>query len=133
MYHVHDLCRSFNLVIFHIVKSKIMIIFLRNSIKSLLFHNNDKTQFLTFNWDLCNKFVTNNQCFSLKFSFSSKIPYKNKKQKIKNTFYCFLLYAVPPNIEDSLTSTDIVAREGSNVTLKCRASGSPAPLIKWKR
>lgn len=42
-------------------------------------------------------------------------------------------FAVPPNIEDSLTSTDIVAREGSNVTLKCRATGSPVPSVKWKR
>lgn len=24
-------------------------------------------------------------------------------------------------------------REGSNVTLKCRAHGSPTPTIKWKR
>lgn len=45
----------------------------------------------------------------------------------------FLLVLVPPNIEDSLTSTDIVAREGSNVTLKCKATGSPTPSLKWKR
>lgn len=40
---------------------------------------------------------------------------------------------VPPNIEDALTSTDVVVHEGSNVTLKCRASGSPSPSVKWKR
>lgn len=42
-------------------------------------------------------------------------------------------FAVPPNIEDSLTSTDVVVREGANVTLKCRATGSPMPSVKWKR
>lgn len=42
-------------------------------------------------------------------------------------------FAVPPNIEDSLTSTDVVVREGANVTLKCRATGSPIPSVKWKR
>lgn len=45
---------------------------------------------------------------------------------------CYLRI-VPPNIEDALTSTDVVVREGSNVTLKCRASGSPEPSVKWKR
>lgn len=27
----------------------------------------------------------------------------------------------------------MVVREGSNVTLKCAATGSPVPLITWKR
>lgn len=40
---------------------------------------------------------------------------------------------VPPNIDDSLSSSDVIVREGSNVTLKCRAHGSPQPTIKWKR
>lgn len=40
---------------------------------------------------------------------------------------------VPPNIEDALTSTDVLVREGANVTLKCRATGSPEPSVKWKR
>lgn len=43
------------------------------------------------------------------------------------------IFAVPPNIEDALTSTDVVVREGANVTLKCRATGSPMPSVKWKR
>lgn len=41
--------------------------------------------------------------------------------------------AVPPNIDDSLSSSDVIVREGSNITLKCRAHGSPQPTIKWKR
>lgn len=40
---------------------------------------------------------------------------------------------MPPNIDDATTSTDIIVREGSNVTLKCSAKGSPHPSIKWKR
>lgn len=42
-------------------------------------------------------------------------------------------FLVPPNIDDSLSSSDIIVRENSNVTLKCRAHGSPQPTIKWKR
>ena len=40
---------------------------------------------------------------------------------------------MPPNIDDSLSSSDIIVREGSNVTLKCKATGSPTPTVKWKR
>ena len=40
---------------------------------------------------------------------------------------------VPPDILDHPTSTDMVVREGSNVTLRCVASGSPAPNIIWRR
>lgn len=41
--------------------------------------------------------------------------------------------AVPPDILDYPTSTDMVVREGSNVTLKCAARGSPTPSITWRR
>jgi Immunoglobulin domain len=40
---------------------------------------------------------------------------------------------VPPDILDYPTSTDMVVREGSNVTLKCAATGSPTPTITWRR
>lgn len=40
---------------------------------------------------------------------------------------------MPPNIDDAATSTDVAVREGSNVTMQCRANGSPAPTIRWKR
>uniref|UniRef100_A0A182LZ67 Ig-like domain-containing protein n=1 Tax=Anopheles culicifacies TaxID=139723 RepID=A0A182LZ67_9DIPT len=45
----------------------------------------------------------------------------------------YLNVVVPPNILDYPTSTDMVVREGSNVTLKCAASGSPTPSIMWRR
>lgn len=45
----------------------------------------------------------------------------------------FSLAAVPPNIDDSTTSSDVIVREGANVTLRCKATGSPEPSIKWRR
>ncbi|XP_062546032.1 lachesin-like isoform X2 [Armigeres subalbatus] len=49
------------------------------------------------------------------------------------TQFGYLHVVVPPNIDDSLSSSDVIVREGSNVTLKCRATGSPQPQVKWKR
>ncbi|KAM7354432.1 dpr-interacting protein eta isoform 1-T4 [Cochliomyia hominivorax] len=45
----------------------------------------------------------------------------------------YLDVVVPPDILDYPTSTDMVVREGSNVTLKCAATGSPEPTIIWRR
>nr|XP_050849173.1 limbic system-associated membrane protein-like isoform X2 [Vespula vulgaris] len=45
----------------------------------------------------------------------------------------FLEVVVPPDILDNSTSTDMVVKEGSNVTLRCAARGSPQPNITWKR
>ncbi|CAO1413430.1 unnamed protein product [Diamesa hyperborea] len=49
------------------------------------------------------------------------------------TQFGYLHVVVPPNIDDAATSTDVAVREGSNVTMQCRANGSPAPTIRWKR
>lgn len=52
----------------------------------------------------------------------------------ENNNQCHLHFMiVPPNIDDSLSSSDVIVREGSNVTLRCRALGSPTPAVKWKR
>ncbi|XP_037913495.1 neurotrimin isoform X1 [Hermetia illucens] len=45
----------------------------------------------------------------------------------------YLQVVVPPDILDYPTSTDMVVREGSNVTLRCAATGSPPPTITWRR
>ncbi|XP_058810812.1 neurotrimin-like [Phymastichus coffea] len=45
----------------------------------------------------------------------------------------YLDVVVPPDIIDYQTSTDMVVREGTNVTLRCAATGSPAPTINWRR
>ncbi|CAL7940163.1 unnamed protein product [Xylocopa violacea] len=45
----------------------------------------------------------------------------------------FLEVVVPPDILDDSTSTDMVVREGSNVTLRCAATGTPEPTVTWRR
>lgn len=49
------------------------------------------------------------------------------------TQFGYLSVVVPPSIDDSLSSSDVIVREGSNVSLRCRSSGSPTPVVKWKR
>ncbi|XP_065207681.1 neurotrimin-like isoform X2 [Planococcus citri] len=49
------------------------------------------------------------------------------------TQFGYLNVVVPPNIDDSLSSSDVIVREGANVTLTCHASGYPQPTIKWRR
>ncbi|XP_058796821.1 lachesin-like [Phymastichus coffea] len=49
------------------------------------------------------------------------------------TQYGYLDVVVPPNIDDAQSSSDTIVREGANVTLTCKATGSPPPNIRWKR
>ncbi|KAK9881849.1 hypothetical protein WA026_018040 [Henosepilachna vigintioctopunctata] len=45
----------------------------------------------------------------------------------------YLDVVVPPDILDYPTSTDMIVREGSNVSMRCAATGSPEPTIVWRR
>ncbi|XP_044765147.1 neurotrimin-like isoform X2 [Coccinella septempunctata] len=49
------------------------------------------------------------------------------------TQFGYLYVVVPPNIDDSLSSSDVIVREGANETLTCKATGYPKPSVKWKR
>lgn len=42
-------------------------------------------------------------------------------------------FLVPPVIIDNMTSTDMVVRESTNVTMVCRATGYPEPYVMWRR
>uniref|UniRef100_A0A1B0A4Z4 Ig-like domain-containing protein n=1 Tax=Glossina pallidipes TaxID=7398 RepID=A0A1B0A4Z4_GLOPL len=65
-------------------------------------------------------------------TFSSKTT-RNLQEQQELTFSCKTPVSLPPNIDDSLSSSDVIVREGSNISLRCRATGSPKPIIKWKR
>ncbi|KAK0157999.1 hypothetical protein PV328_011667 [Microctonus aethiopoides] len=45
----------------------------------------------------------------------------------------YLQVVVPPKIIAKETSTDMVVREASNVTLICKATGYPEPYVMWRR
>ncbi|KAH8042497.1 hypothetical protein HPB51_023641 [Rhipicephalus microplus] len=45
----------------------------------------------------------------------------------------YLHVVVPPRIDDENTSSDVEVRENSDVSLRCRATGTPEPVIKWRR
>nr|XP_054921394.1 lachesin-like [Dermacentor andersoni] len=45
----------------------------------------------------------------------------------------YLDVLVPPDIVVEESSSDVVVREGSNVTLTCKARGYPRPAITWRR
>ncbi|KAF2354352.1 Immunoglobulin I-set [Trinorchestia longiramus] len=45
----------------------------------------------------------------------------------------YLTVVVPPDIVDSESSGDVIAQEGNDVKLRCKARGSPKPVVTWKR
>ncbi|XP_075536559.1 neurotrimin-like isoform X1 [Dermacentor variabilis] len=45
----------------------------------------------------------------------------------------YLHVVVPPRIDDENTSSDAEVHENSDVSLRCRATGTPEPVIKWRR
>lgn len=66
------------------------------------------------------------------------IPYivtlfRRRCKIIRTKQYICWASAVPPSITESLTSNDLVVREGTNVTLTCKANGYPEPYVMWRR
>ncbi|KAL1420868.1 hypothetical protein MTO96_004247 [Rhipicephalus appendiculatus] len=51
----------------------------------------------------------------------------------RRLFSSYGVFDCPPDIVGSESSSDVLVREGSNVTLSCRAKGYPAPRITWRR
>ncbi|GFW84146.1 histone-lysine N-methyltransferase SETMAR [Trichonephila clavipes] len=45
----------------------------------------------------------------------------------------YLDVLVPPDILEEGSSSDVIVREGANVTLTCKAVGYPTPNITWRR
>ncbi|GFY55186.1 lachesin [Trichonephila inaurata madagascariensis] len=55
----------------------------------------------------------------------------NTVQMIKQVGY--LEVVVPPYLDEELTSSDKDVREGTDVSLRCVAKGSPEPEVTWRR
>jgi len=53
-------------------------------------------------------------------------------EKMKKQVGCVEVQ-VPPEIDNSVTSSDLSVTEGGNVTLSCVAHGQPSPTVTWKR
>lgn len=53
--------------------------------------------------------------------------------KVIRTNSVFIKHSVPPQIVDSDTSSDTVVDERQKLSLRCRASGYPAPTVTWRR
>ena len=49
-----------------------------------------------------------------------------------DSFYILLYVAAPPSVDVSTPSL-LEVKKGDDVTLNCRASGKPAPVVKWAR
>ena len=49
------------------------------------------------------------------------------------TSYDFSSLTVPPKIMTKNDNSQLVVREGENLTLSCNATGHPTPHIDWRR
>ncbi|GIY72700.1 lachesin [Caerostris extrusa] len=47
--------------------------------------------------------------------------------------FCTVLNISSPDIQEEGSSSDVIVREGANVTLTCKAVGYPTPNITWRR
>ena len=52
---------------------------------------------------------------------------------MKMTSYDFSSLTVPPKIMTKNDNSQLVVREGENLTLSCNATGHPTPHIVWRR
>ena len=67
-------------------------------------------------------------------AFSVSVKDAQKLRLVLERICQFFYFSVPPNIlDDYHTSTDMVEREGHNVSMHCQAAGSPKPTITWRR
>ncbi|XP_042896243.1 lachesin-like [Parasteatoda tepidariorum] len=91
--------------------------------------------------------ITRNYRISLSHSDNRNfiLQIRNVRESDKGGYMCqvntvpmksqigYLDVLVPPDILEEGSSSDVIVREGSNVTLTCKAVGYPTPNITWRR
>lgn len=45
----------------------------------------------------------------------------------------YMEVVIPPDIMDDESADGMVTHEGGNIRLRCVATGSPKPIVTWKR
>lgn len=68
------------------------------------------------------------------YSFDKYFNYRVQVNTVPMSYQVgYVEVVVPPDILVEESSSDVIASEGSNVTLRCKAKGYPLPTIKWMR
>lgn len=69
---------------------------------------------------------------SVKYSDAGKYVCQINTKPVK-TKTVMLHVLVPPIINDEMSSSDVIAKEGDTITLTCNVSGIPPPTVHWYR
>ena len=86
-------------------------------------------------YSLCLQYISL-QNFSIQIFVGNMQTSSLRTLKKSITFFWNFLnsnFQVPPTIDDAMSNSDVIVREGSDLSFTCHARGSPTPTVKWRR